>query len=535
LTELTKRFGKTMAAEPFNNFLDQSLSFGFGNQKNKENVDIGYNVALNYGIDYQYFNNAQFSEYFSGNSSEYGLLRNRVGTANIGEQEVLWSALAGTSFKFFKKHKIGLSLLRSQSAQSSAGIIEQLSFETSTAALRKNSLKYGQRSLTNGNLHGTHELGNSKLEWKTGLTYSNIYNPDIRSTALTYDENEEGVFSLDEAEGASIKRDFRDLSEWNYTGRVDLNIPVNFKNGNKSNIKVGLAETYKERAFEIQLYKFQLRNLNAFQFDPNQFFEDENIWELSHEGNGTGSNIGTFVRGSIQPNNTFSARQNVAAAYMMHELPLSEKIKAIYGVRAEHLLHKYTGNRPSDPPGAKLAYNDSTVLQKLDVLPSLNLVYNMMGNMNLRLSYGKTLARPSFKEKSETSIYDPIEDRRFSGNIGLEPTQIHNADIRWEYFFTPGEMFSLSGFYKYFINPIELVSGRTDSREVQPQNSDEATVIGGEFEFRKNLGFIGEGFNNLSIGSNLTYVVSALKMTDKEHQSRLNKIKDGPIALYCEC
>jgi len=165
--------------------------------------------------------------------------------------------------------------------------------------------------------------------------------------------------------------------------------------------------------------------------------------------------------------------------------------------------------------------------------------------MNFRASYGKTLARPSFKEKSETSIYDqeksetsiydPIEDRRFSGNIGLQPTQIHNADLRWEYFFNSGweyffnsgEMFSLSGFYKYFIDPIELVSGRTDSKEIQPQNSEEASVLGGELEFRKNMGFINENLNNFSIGTNFTYVLTALTMTDKEYQSRFNKLKDG--------
>jgi len=323
------------------------------------------------------------------------------------------------------------------------------------------------------------------------------------------------VFSLDEAEGAGIKRDFRDLSEWNYTGRVDLNIPVNFKNSNQSIIKIGLAETFKERDFEIQSYKFQLRNRNAFPFDANQFFEDTNIWSVSNEGNGTGSNIGTFAVGNFQPDNTFSAFQNIAAAYVMHELPISEKMKAVYGIRAEHWMYEYTGN------------GTSNMDTKLDVLPAINLVYNLMDNMNLRWSYGKNLARPSFKEKSKISIYDPIEDRRYSGNIDLVPTQIHNADLRWEYFFTPGEMFSLSGFYKYFINPIELETGATDSREVQPNNNEKATVIGGEFEFRKKLGFLGEGFNNLSIGSNLTYVVSALTMTEKEHQSRLNKIKDG--------
>ncbi len=524
LTALTERFGKTMAVEPFNNFLDQNFSIGFGNQQNKERVDIGYNLAFNYGINYQYYDNAQFSEYFSGNSSEYELLRDRVRTAQLGEQNVLWSALAGTSFKFLKKHKISLNLLRSQNAESTGGIIEQQSFETGNSSLRKNSLTYVQRSFTNGNLLGTHELGKNKLEWRTGVTYSSITNPDIRSTSLTYVENKDGVFSLDEAEGATIKREFRDLTEMNYTGRIDYTIPLTFNNGNKSTVKLGLAETYKARDFGIQQYKFQLRNSNAFQFSPNQFFEDNNIWRIGLETNGSGSGLGTFVIGSFQPNNTFSASQNIAAAYIMQELPISEKIKATYGIRSEFLIHQYTGNQPSDAPGTQpLDYK----WEEFDFLPSLNLVYNLVDNMNLRLSYGKTLARPSFKERSNVSIYDPITDRRFSGNINLQSTQIHNADIRWEYFFNPAEMISVSGFYKYFVDPIELVSGTTDSREVQPINSDKATVAGGEFELRKNLSFFGESLKDFSISSNLTYVLTALTMTDKEYNNRLNKIKEG--------
>jgi len=525
LTLQTQSFSPVMAAEKQRNFLDQSVSFGFGNQKNLDNVDIGYNMALNYGLSYQLYNDFKFSEFYSGNSTEYDLHRNRIGSGTTGEQEAAWSALLGTSFKLFKKHKIGLNLLHSQSALASASDISQQTFETNTTSLRKNSLKYNQRSLTNGSLSASHELAKFKVDWKAGATFSNINSPDIRSTALNFTD-EEGVFQLNESEGGGIKRDFRELNEVSYTGKVDFTFPFSIKD-NKSSIKMGLAEAYKNRDYAIQLYSFKLRYLNAFGFEPNQFFDESNLWQVEVEGNAAADNIGTYVRGSFQPNNTFSARQNIAAAYLMHELPLSDKIKATYGLRVEHLIHKYTGYRASDPPGAKLAYNDSTVLQKLDFLPSLNLVYNVTDNMNFRASYGKTLARPSFKEKSETSIYDPIEDRRFSGNIGLQPTQIYNADLRWEYFFNSGEMFSLSGFYKYFIDPIELVSGRTDSKEIQPQNSKEASVLGGELELRKNMGFINENLKNFSVGSNFTYVLTALTMTDKEYQSRANKLKDG--------
>src|SRR5690606_12817910 len=79
-------------------------------------------------------------------------------------------------------------------------------------------------------------------------------------------------------------------------------------------------------------------------------------------------------------------------------------------------------------------YDDEQTLDELNVLPSINLVYELNKASNLRMSYGRTLARPSFKEKSAASIYDPITKRFFNGNLDLEQTLIDNYDLRWERF-----------------------------------------------------------------------------------------------------
>ena len=56
----------------------------------------------------------------------------------------------------------------------------------------------------------------------------------------------------------------------------------------------------------------------------------------------------------------------------------------------------------------------------------------MKENSNLRLSYSKTTARPSFKEVSIAEIYDPLSNMTFNGNIELKPSYIDNIDIRYE-------------------------------------------------------------------------------------------------------
>ena len=133
---------------------------------------------------------------------------------------------------------------------------------------------------------------------------------------------------------------------------------------------------------------------------------------------------------------------------------------------------------------------------------------------NFRTSFATTVARPSFRENSVAQIYDPIQGRRFNGNIDLKQTTIHNADLRFERFFGRTEIISASAFYKRFINPIELVSFDLAPNEVKPVNAGLADVYGAELEIRKAIGFNDANKSHLSliIGSNFTYVISKINM-----------------------
>ena len=58
--------------------------------------------------------------------------------------------------------------------------------------------------------------------------------------------------------------------------------------------------------------------------NPDEFLAEENLWSY-------GNTLGTsFIRGDFQPANTYAARQNTNAAYIMNELPVG-KLKFIYG------------------------------------------------------------------------------------------------------------------------------------------------------------------------------------------------------------
>ena len=177
------------------------------------------------------------------------------------------------------------------------------------------------------------------------------------------------------------------------------------------------------------------------------------------------------------------------------------------------------------------------MLESTDFFPSVNFIFELTDEQNLRASYSRTIARPSFKELSFAQILDPISNRIFNGalftysnwNGELTETRINNFDLRWEWYLEMGQMYSFSGFYKTFDNPIELVRipEQQTSTEYQPRNVGDGELYGVEIEFRKDLSFITSIFSKLNLSGNLTLVSSSINMTETEYNSRKNYEKEG--------
>jgi outer membrane receptor protein involved in Fe transport len=91
----------------------------------------------------------------------------------------------------------------------------------------------------------------------------------------------------------------------------------------------------------------------------------------------------------------------------------------------------------------------------------------------------------------------------------------------------------LSGFYKKFHRPIEMVQYATQTGSFQPRNVGDGEVFGAELEFRFSLGELAEGLRNLSLSSNFTYTYSRIEMSQTEYESRLDNARTGqPIGRY---
>ena len=162
---------------------------------------------------------------------------------------------------------------------------------------------------------------------------------------------------------------------------------------------------------------------------------------------------------------------------------------------------------------------DEGKIDTKDLLPSVSFIYSAMENMNFRFSYGKTLARPNFREIAPFKNYDFNGGDSYVGNPSLERTLIDNFDLRWEWFSRPGEIYSISLFYKKFYNPIEAKILDGVNKVNSWANVPHADVRGIELEARKNLSVISSSLSGFVFGGNFSYIWSEVDIDSKELES----------------
>lgn len=511
LTTMTKAFNSQLAPTNFSSPLNGALSFSKGNQFKKKKYTIGYNTAVNYRYQFRHFDDYQYGR--SIKNGEQGITELTQLTTTAGkrsEQEVSWSALAGGAIKT-DKSKYVLNLMHSQNAVSRAAIYDQRfpNGLNTAVPLKQYVLDYSQRSVTNALLSGSHSVKDNKwrINWTLSPTLSRIVEPDVRSTTYLV---EDGKFLIDNGDGAVPERFYRTLTEVNGAAKVDISTKFKTWNGEESKLSFGINNTIKNRDYEVLRFIFNNTLGTEWTGNGDELLESGNIWTPENQQ-------GSYIRAeeSLTKNpNIYNATQNVASAYVMNELPLTKKFKAVYGVRAEKTDQWISGYGRFANEDVDEVKTDERVVDVLDILPSVNLIYAVNKNMNVRASYTRTLARPSFKEKSFVSILDPLSSLRFIGNIDLKRTNIDNIDLRWENFFSRNEMISVSSFYKKFENPIEIAGFLLEPNDITPRNAGTAHVVGLELETRKNLGFIGAPFDKFSFATNITVVQSYMDMRE---------------------
>jgi TonB-dependent receptor len=162
-------------------------------------------------------------------------------------------------------------------------------------------------------------------------------------------------------------------------------------------------------------------------------------------------------------------------------------------------------------------------LSNTDVLPSLNLTYNINNAANIRAAFSQTVSRPEFRELAPFAFYDFSTVSVVYGNPNLKRALIRNVDVRFEMFPNVGEILSASVFYKNFTDAIEEVIVPTTELTRSYGNADQARNYGFELELRKSLKFLAADLSNFSMTSNYSWIQSEVNLTGSTQAIAKNK------------
>ena len=338
---------------------------------------------------------------------------------------------------------------------------------------------YRSRTTYNGQLTGKHTFTSDALDWSIGYAYANRHLPD-RRRYLIDDALETGVYAL--STGNDISREWTQLDE--HILSLGINDKHHFKFGNfEPDLQVGTYGEYRSRKYQTRefIYNWNVSDNNM----PSDFRHSDIPTLLSNEENMGYDKL--YLLEQKQMRNNYRGHNTLGAGYLTLSLPFGQfDIHA--GVRFEHNdMELISNTRDYEKSETSRHYRTS------DFFPSLNTTYKLNDQHQIRLSYGRSINRPEFREVSSSVYYDFDLASNVQGNTELKNCYVDNLDLRYEWYPSRGELISLAVFYKHFDSPIEwtyTVAGGTDLI-YSYKNAKSASNYGIELDIRKSLDFIG--------------------------------------------
>ncbi len=460
-------------------------------------------------------------------------------------QEMTWGAVASSAIELLPGHELSFSFLHNQSATflNASEIGRSLNlgqFQPVPAEEQEFSglyqISYQERFLRNYQVKGRHELrelAGAQLDWLVSMASTAESTPDQRFFPYVLFPTSPGVYNV-RAQSPDLPsinqpiRFFRESTDENLNTRVDFTVPFTPGNGLESALKTGFNFSGGERQLRESRYEYfvpdnrfasvQLASLpstinSAFDFQGQQFVtnrvgaNNQRYFFGSADGRTQGIN---FSQGpNAYTGFNYEGSQDITAVYGMADLFVHPKFRLIGGARME----KTDMEVIIDPLFVELGAPPVTrgQIEGTDILPSLGGVFPITSNLNLRLGWSQTLARPTYREFSSAGIFDPETGEFIRGNPQLRRTQIENLDARAEWFPRPGELLSLAFFRKNLSDPIEPRVVDAQNGTVSFVNQSEAIVSGVEFEARQSLGIVDPLLQDVTLGGNFTWIDSEVK------------------------
>lgn len=418
-----------------------------------------------------------------------------------GSQSVLWGGLANISTLVGGHSRLMFNNTYSRTADNDARR-EYGEFENEGFRARIDRMQYVERAVQSTQLAAEHQVGQRhRLDW--AVTRSGVRRDEPDRTEFVYVVEQDAPGGPDvlrwlNSGNAGAVRTFSALREQSREARANyqFDFPLFAR---QHFIKLGALRRQTDRDADTRAYSISAPTAsNAIrELSPEDLFD----------GRYTSPNADVFNIVPLAQGGAYRADDVLSAGYLMAELALTGRLRLIGGARYERDdLTVHATSTLGQPVRADNEWRD--------VLPSAALNFALNDVHNVRLAVSRTLARPEYRELVPIKSRDVLNGDDLEGNPALRRTRIVNADLRWEWYPTSGEVVSVGLFAKRFEDPIERVyrAAGASSRFVGYVNAESAENYGVELEVRKELAFLGSVFEPLSIFSNATLMHSQIDL-----------------------
>ncbi len=484
--ELGRAMNKNWTAYPVTAIPDQRIGLNVNSRFNLFNIKCGNVTALNYG------NTRDYNDVFNASYNSYNFLDDSVNPEfkfvdDVYVNKIRIGVMHNWAFFLGKGHKIEFRNLFNQISNDRTTLRRGFEFYSSQN-MRSYEYTFSSRSIYTGQLAGEHAFNNRNtvIDWNVGTGTASKNMPDTKRLTqfLVVDSNLYGYGRYSTA--------FLPNANMKYAGRLFLETAENVYNGSanltqkfmigefKPEVKAGFFYERKYREFSVRNIGYVISDYSkyntriAFQ-SLDSLFRDENI----------NDSTGIRIDEATNKSDAYVGLNRLYAGYLGFKLPFTRWMTLYTGVRVEsnsQVLNSHD-NANSEPV---YVFNDT-----IDYFPSANLMFGITEQHIIRLSYGKTINRPEFREIAPFAFYEFDVNAVFSGNPELMNAIVHNYDLRYEFYPSARETFTFGVFYKEFIHPIEVQYKFTGSGlEYTYHNALAADNYGAEIEMRKSLSFI---------------------------------------------
>jgi TonB-dependent receptor len=215
--------------------------------------------------------------------------------------------------------------------------------------------------------------------------------------------------------------------------------------------------------------------------------------------------------------NHYDISERVWAGYVMNTITFGH-VRIQGGLRFEGTRDSLVGNRVLLNTDGSWNSTVPVPLEQtyVDVLPSVQFQYTFAANTNVRLAYGRGIARPNFSDLPPFATIDPsgIITTVSTGNPALKPTHANNFDILFERYLKTVGIIQAGWFYKaltddiFSVQTVPTAGQFAGDRVTQSINGPNAHIQGIEMSWEQHLKFLPGLLNGMGVSANYSYTAS---------------------------